>query len=434
MEALKRVEERIKNSQIIARRGRIKRVVGIVCESRGPHCTVGELCRIHTTQRQIMAEAVGFTDEHVLLMPLGEMQGVAPGCVVEALGRDVSIGVSDELLGRVVDGLGNPIDGKGPIEVAEYRSLEAQPPSPLARRPIEQIISTGVRAIDGVLTCGKGQRIGIFAGSGVGKSMLLGMIARYTSADVNVIALVGERGREVRLFIERDLGEEALRRSVVVAVTSDQPALLRLKAAFTASAIAEYFRDKGLDVMLLLDSITRVAMAQREVGLAAGEVPATRGYTPSVYAMLPRLLERSGMAACGSITAFYTVLVEGDDMNEPVADMVRSILDGHIVLSRSLAQRGHYPAIDVLASLSRVMVDIVPREHFKLANRVREVLATYREAEDLINIGAYVKGSNPRVDYALEIIDKVNDYLRQDIGEPSNYEEALQLLRGLFEK
>jgi flagellum-specific ATP synthase len=341
--------------------------------------------------------------------------------------------VGPELLGRVLDGLGQPLDGRPVPETAQEASVHAKPPSPLKRARITQPLELGVRAIDGVLTVGRGQRIGIFSGAGVGKSTMLGMIARNTAAAVSVIALVGERGREVREFIERDLGDEGLSRSVVVCATSDAPAVVRLKAAFAATTIAEYFRDLGEDVVLMMDSITRLAMAQREIGLAIGEPPATRGYTPSVFAMLPRLLERSGCSDTGTITALYTILVEGDDLNEPVSDQARSILDGHIVLARALAEREHYPAVDVLQSVSRAMPDITPEPQRQAVGRLREVLSTYRDAEDLINIGAYVPGSNPRIDYAKGMIDRVNGFLKQGIDEKSRFTETVAQLQAMFE-
>jgi flagellum-specific ATP synthase len=367
-------------------------------------------------------------------MPLGDMEGISPGDEVIATSKPLSVKVGEELVGRILDGLGRPIDGKGEILTAEEYPLKNDPPDPLKRKRIKEVISLGIKSIDGILTCGKGQRMGIFAGSGVGKSLLLGMIARNTSADVSVIALIGERGREVRDFIERDLGEEGLKRSVVVVATSDQPPLVRLKASQVAHAIAEYFRDKGKDIVLMMDSVTRLCFAQREVGLAIGEPPATKGYTPSVYAMLPKLLERSGASDVGSITGLYTVLVEADDMNEPVADQVRSILDGHIVLSRELAVQNHYPAVDVLQSVSRVMIDIVPPEHLKIANKVRDILATYKEAQDLINIGAYVPGSNPKIDYARSVVDRINNFLKQDLFEKFEFSETQKFLFSLFEQ
>jgi flagellum-specific ATP synthase len=366
-------------------------------------------------------------------MPLGERSGIELGSEVIALGKEMKIKVGEDLLGRVLDALGRPMDGKGPIEGETEYPLDREPPPPLDRKPIREVLPLGIKAIDGVLTCGKGQRVGIFAGSGVGKSTLLGMIARYAQSDVNVIALVGERGREVKEFIEKDLGEEGLRRSCLVVATSDKAPLLRIKAAFCATAIAEYFRDKGKDVLFLMDSVTRLAMAQRELGLAVGEPPTTRGYTPSVFTLLPRLMERTGNSQQGSITALYTVLVEGDDMNEPIADAVRAILDGHIVLSRNLSFEGHYPSIDVLQSVSRLMPDITDKRQQHMAQKLREVLATYREAEDLINIGAYERGSNPRIDYALAMIDRVREFLRQEIEESFSWEETQALLFQLFE-
>ncbi len=409
--------------------GKVVRVVGLVIESKGPEASVGEICEIYLKNGgSVKAEVVGFREDRVLLMPLGDMGSIGPGCEVVATGESLKVRVGEGLLGRILNAFGEPIDDKGPITWEDEYPLNRKPPHPLRRRRIKEPISIGVRAIDGLLTCGKGQRMGIFAGSGVGKSTLLGMIARNTSASVSVIGLVGERGREVREFVERDLGEEGLRRSVVVVATSDEPALIRLKAAFTATAIAEFFRDKGLDVILMMDSVTRFAMAQREVGLTIGEPPATRGYTPSVFSLLPRLLERAGNSDRGSITGFYTILVEGDDMNEPIADTVRSILDGHIVLSRKLASQNHYPAIDILRSISRLMIEIVPREHYVAAGRLRELLSAYEEAQDLINIGAYAKGSNRVVDEALEKIDEIRRFLIQGINEKSTLEEAREWL------
>lgn len=415
--------------------GKVSQVVGVIVESRGPAAHLGEVCEIEVgrSQAPVPAEAVGFRENTVLLMPFADMAGIAPGNNVVATGESLRVKVGPELLGRVLDGLGRPIDGLGPLETRETRVVAGSPPAPLDRKRITEPLSFGVRAIDAALTCGKGQRIGIFAGSGVGKSTLLGMIARNTEADVNVISLVGERGREVRDFIEKDLGPEGLARSVVIVATSDQVAVARLRAAMVATTIAEYFRDDGSDVMLMMDSVTRVAWAQREIGLAVGEPPTTRGYTPSVFAMLPRLLERSGTAEKGSITGLYTVLVDGDDMNEPVADAVRSILDGHIVLSRDLAHANHYPAIDVLASVSRLMPDVTTREHYQSAGSLRNILATYRSAEDLINIGAYVDGSNAKIDYAKAHIDKVNSFLKQRVEEKSSFSDTIESLHGLFE-
>jgi flagellum-specific ATP synthase len=420
----------VESADLMRQYGKVRQVIGVVIESAGPNMAIGETCHIQykRTAQPVLAEVVGFRDNKVLIMPLGDLLGIGAGSDVVSLGNPLQVAIGDDLLGRVLDGLGNPIDGKGPIFAERRAPIIAAPPPALARKRITQPLSLGIRAIDGLMTCGKGQRVGVFAGSGVGKSTILGMIARNTAADVNVIGLIGERGKEVRDFIERDLGEEGLRRSVVVVATSDQPALVRIKAAFVATTIAEYFRDQGLDVMLMMDSITRFAMAQREVGLAIGEPTTTRGYTPSVFALLPKLLERAGTAQSGTITGLYSVLVDGDDMNEPVADAVRSILDGHIVLSRQLAAANHYPAIDVLGSVSRVMPDVVDQNHYSAASALRDVLATYRDAEDLINIGAYVPGSNPRVDLAVSKIEAIRHFLRQDIYETSGYEATIAQL------
>jgi flagellum-specific ATP synthase len=402
--------------------GRVSQLIGLVIESRGPQAQIGERCEVqvrgHRTGRTLDAEVVGFRDGRTLLMPLGEPAGVGPGQTVVATGGPLRARVGEGLLGRVLDGLGRPIDGLPEPAGCVARPVEAPPPDPLSRPSIGRPLSLGVRAIDSLTPCGRGQRLGIFAGSGVGKSTLLGMMARGTAADVNVIALVGERGREVGEFIERDLGPEGLARSVLIVATSDQPALVRIKAALTATAIAEYFRDAGHDVLLMMDSVTRLATAQREVGLAVGEPPTTRGYTPSVFATLPRLLERAGASREGTITGLYTVLVEGDDMNEPVADAVRSILDGHIVLTRDLAHAGHYPAIDVLQSVSRLSTQLLPPEALAGGNRVRELLAAHRKAADLIAIGAYVPGSDPLVDEARERMPAIEAFLRQSVDEP----------------
>jgi flagellum-specific ATP synthase len=413
--------------------GKVSKIIGLLIESQGPRVNLGDLCYITSPGdgASLPAEVVGFRENRVLLMPLGDFHGIGPGCQVVSARRTLRVKVGDGLLGRILDGLGNPIDGKGPLAATGEYPLHAVPPPPLSRRRISDRISVGIRAVDGLLTMGRGQRVGIMAGSGVGKSTLLGMVARNTEADVSVIALVGERGREVREFIERDLGEEGLKRSVVVVATSDQPALLRLKGAMTATAIAEYFRDQGLDVVLMMDSVTRFAVAQREVGLTIGEPPATRGFTPSVFALLPKLLERSGAGETGSITGIYTVLVDGDDMNEPIADAVRSILDGHIVLSRAIAAQNHYPAIDVLQSISRLMLEITDAEHWHAAQKVRSMLATYRDAEDLINIGAYVTGSNAMIDQAIRMIEPIREYLRQDVRERAGLEEAVDSLLSL---
>jgi flagellum-specific ATP synthase len=414
--------------------GSVKRAVGLVVESQGPPVSVGELCEIVGAGRKekIPAEVIGFRDNYVLCMPLYKVHGVKLGDKVVCRKKQASIPVSPALLGRIIDAMGNPIDDLGAIECEEEYALQPSGTNPLGRKNIDETLGTGIRTIDGLLTCGKGQRIGIFGGSGVGKSTLLGMMARYTSADVNVISLVGERGREVRAFIEKDLGPEGLRRSVVVVSTSDQPPLLRIRAALVATTLAEYFRDRGKDVLLVMDSITRFAMAQREVGLAAGEPPSSKGYTPSVFALLPRLVERAGnFRSGGSITGFYTVLVEGDDMNDPVADSVRSLLDGHIVLSRELAFRNHYPCIDVLSSISRLMPDLVPMQYLQKSGRIREWLSTYQKAEDMINIGAYAKGSNPKIDIALKKIDAVNLFLKQRHDESVTIEHALSAVENL---
>ena len=425
----------ISSMEVMKIGGKITQIVGLVIESQGPSVNLGDLCYIYPRNEgeNIPAEVVGFRKNRVLLMPIGEMQGIGPGCQVISAHQTLKVNVGKHLLGRILDGLGNPIDGKGPLIGNDEYPLHEIPPHPLSRMRIDEKLSVGVRAIDGLLTLGKGQRIGIMAGSGVGKSTLLGMIARNTSADINVIALVGERGREVREFIERDLGEEGLKRSVVVVATSDQPALVRIKGAMTATAISEYFRDQGHDVVLMMDSVTRFAMAQREVGLTIGEPPATRGYTPSVFAMLPKLLERSGTGERGSITGIYTVLVDGDDMNEPIADAVRSILDGHIVLSRSIAAQNHYPAIDVLASVSRVMSEIADKAHSQAAQKMRSLMAIYREAEDLINIGAYTTGNNANIDQAIAKIDHIKAFLQQDVNEKMDIDETISRLLTLIE-
>ena len=414
--------------------GRVAQVIGLVIESIGPAAMIGEICHLHVDRMHepVLAEVVGFRDNRVLLMPLGIMEGIKPGCEVVATRSVHHVEVGRGLLGRVLDGLGRPMDEKGPLDWTERYPVNSAPPNSLNRSRITHPLTLGIRAIDGCLTVGQGQRVGIFAGSGVGKSTLLGMIARSASADVNVIGLTGERGREVRDFIEESLGEEGLARSVVVVATSDQPALVRIKAALVSTAIAEYFRDQGLNVMLMMDSVTRLALAQREVGLAIGEPPATRGYTPSVFALLPRLLERAGTAEKGSITGLYTVLVEGDDMNEPVADAVRGILDGHIVLSRQLAHQNHYPAIDVLQSVSRVMPAITTPAHRSAAGQLRALLAAYRDAEDLINIGAYVEGSNPLIDRSRQHIEQIRNFLRQKSDETSPLESTIGRLETMF--
>ncbi len=423
---LERYLTRMRNVDLLKVNGRVTQVIGLVLESIGPTSSLGEVCVIKARGGEdvCLSEVVGFRGNRVLSMVLGDAGRVGPGSEIVATGRSLSVTLGDALLGRVIDGLGRPLDGGGPVHGDEVRAVYSAPPNPLERRRITRPIATGVRVIDALLTCGEGQRVGIFAGSGVGKSVTLGMIARNTSADVNVIALVGERGREVGEFIDRELGPEGLRRSVVVVATSDQAALLRIKAGLMATTVAEYFRDRGLNVMLMMDSVTRLAMAQREVGLAIGEPPTTKGYTPSVFALLPRLLERAGNARKGSITGLYTVLVEGDDMNEPVADAVRSILDGHIVLSRRLASAGQYPAVDPLESVSRVMASITSPGHRQAVHRMLDLMATYREAEDLINIGAYVRGSNPRIDEAIRNIDGIRSFLRQGSDEQAAFDDS----------
>lgn len=419
--------EAVQNCQSMKLIGKVTQVIGLVIESQGPTVSLGELCYIKSHFPDVLpipAEVVGFREGYVMLMPVGEMQGIGPGCEVVSAQKTLNVKVGPELLGRVLDGLGNPMDDKGPLLCKTEYPLQADPPPPLTRPRIKDNLYVGVRAIDGLITIGEGQRIGIMAGSGVGKSTLLSMIARNTEADISVIALVGERGREVRDFIERDLGEEGMKRSVVVVATSDQPALVRIKGAMTATAIAEYFRDQGHKVVLMMDSVTRFAMAQREVGLTIGEPPATRGYTPSVFALLPRLLERAGTSEKGSITGIYTVLVDGDDMNEPIADAVRSILDGHIVLSRKIAAQNHFPAIDIMPSVSRVMNEVVSPEHLKAAQQMRQLMAVYRDAEDLIHIGAYVKGSSAKIDEAVQKIDAINAFLCQGIFEVDSYADT----------
>ena len=414
--------------------GRVTKVTGMVLESVGPVTMIGELCRVidPKTNCAQTAEVIGFSDNRVLLMPLSSTMGIKLGDHVEAHGEMPEVQVGFGLLGRVLNGLGSPIDGKGPLLSDGQRSLRANPINPMDRKKIDIPMSTGIRSVDGLLTCGTGQRFGIFAGSGVGKSTLLGMIARNSQADVNVISLVGERGREVSSFIEDDLGVEGVKKSVVVVSTSDNPPLIRMRAALTATAIAEYFCEQGKNVLLMMDSVTRFAMAQREVGLSAGEPPSAKGYTPSVFSMLPQLLERAGNFKNGSITGIYTVLVEGDDMNEPISDAVRSILDGHIVLSRKLAAKNHYPAIDVLSSVSRLMNQLVSVEQTHLAGKIRDLMATYKEAEDLVNIGAYAKGSNPSIDQAIAFKEPIDAFLKQSTNEDSNHMDALGSMAGIF--
>lgn len=430
-----RYKQIIRNTDTVKLSGKVTDVIGLVIVSIGPNVSLGEVCTVidRYGNEVCKTEVVGFKDGKVLSVALGEVQNISPKSEIIAEGRTFSIGVGKELLGRVIDGLGNPIDGKGELNVTSFRSIYREAPNPLNRKRIDRPLQTGVRSIDGLLTIGKGQRMGIFAGSGVGKSVTLGMIARNTNADVNVITLIGERGREVREFIERDLGEEGLQRSVVVVATSDKSALIRMKGAYIGTTIAEYFRDLGMDVLLMMDSVTRFAMAQREIGLAIGEPPTTKGYTPSVFATLPKLLERAGTSDRGSITGLYNVLVDGDDLTEPIADAVRSILDGHIVLSRKLANSGQFPAVDPLQSVSRVMPDITSKQHRERIRIFNEILATYKEAEDLINIGAYVKGSNPAIDHALAKISQLKSFLRQDMFEKTDYESTLARLNEIIQ-
>jgi len=432
-EVLKKYLDTAESTSTLWQDGKVVEVIGLVITSTGPSTSVGELCKIypHTDAEPVLAEVVGFRQNKVLLMPLGELSGINPGSLVVATRESFSVNVGEELIGRVLGGLGKPIDGKGPLETAQRRLVYANPPDPLKRTRINEQLVTGVRSLDSFVACGKGQRMGIFSGSGVGKSVLMGMIARNTRAPINVIGMIGERGREVREFIEKDLGEEGLKRSVVVAVTSDMPPLVKVKGALVATTIAEYFRDQGQDVILMLDSVTRIAMALREIGLAVGEPPATKGYTPSVYTFLPRFLERAGTATKGSITGLYTVLVEGDDLNDPISDTVRSILDGHLVLSRRLANRNHYPAVEILESISRLMVDICGDEQKSNTNRLKTLMAAYKEAEDLINIGAYVIGSDPIIDEAIVKMDSINGFLKQDINEKTNFEDDLIKLKEL---
>ncbi len=414
--------------------GKVAKVVGLTIESIGPMAKLNDLCLIRSNSAAgvVKSRSGWIRDDRVLLMPYDNVEGVGLGSWVENTGAPLQVPVSEELLGLTLDGVGEPMNADSLGADCAHYSVEAAPPDPLSRKIIDEVLTLGVKAVDGLLTIGKGQRIGIFAGSGVGKSTLMGMFARNTKADINVIALIGERGREVREFIERDLGEEGMRRSVVVVATSDKPALIRKKAAQTATAIAEYFRDQGKDVLLMMDSLTRFSMAQREIGLASGEPPVSRGYPPSVYAQMPKLLERAGNSDRGSITGLYTVLVDGDDFNEPITDTARGILDGHIVLSRQMAQKNHYPAIDVLQSISRVMSSIITKEHKVAAGKMKQVLATYQEAEDLINIGAYKAGSNPDIDFAIDKIRAVNAFLQQQTDEKYTFEESLQQMLDIF--
>jgi flagellum-specific ATP synthase len=424
--------QRTRQARVLENRGRVAQLTGLVIESEGPLAGVGEVCRIESPgmprEQGVLAEVVGFRNHRLLLMPLGEIHGIQPGCEVTALGSGLQVPVGDEMMGRVIDGLGSPLDDKGPLHVNHRVGLNLLPPHPLKRQRIRDVFQTGIKAIDTFTPCGRGQRLGIFAGSGVGKSTLLGMIASYAEADVNVIALIGERGREVRDFIEKDLDEEGRRKSVVVVATSNQPALVRLKGAFLAMSIAEYFRDTGKNVLLMMDSVTRFATAQREIGLAVGEPPATRGYTPSVFSLLPQLLERAGTAERGSITGLFSVLVEAGDMDEPIADSVRSILDGHIVLSRDMAIQNHYPAIDVLGSVSRLERDLLAPAQLEVIGKARDTLAVYRKNQDLINIGAYSAGSNAVIDRAIRLQGPLTQFLKQPLGESSKADESWKQL------
>lgn len=426
-------QQALRETNTIILKGKVDHIIGLVIESVGPRANIGDVCRIYSTKgaKSILAEVVGFKENKVLLMPFEDISGIGPGSVVESTGDMLKIPVGNELIGRIVDGFGSPIDGGTGFEMLNTYCVSNTPSNPLSRPRIDQRINFGIKSIDGLLTCGRGQRMGIFSGSGVGKSTLMGMIARNIESDVNVIALVGERGREVRDFIEKDLGEKGMGRSVLVVATSDQPAMMRLKCAQTATTIAEYFKDQGKNVFLIMDSLTRFAMAQREIGLAIGEPPVARGYTPSIYSMLPKLLERSGNFQQGSITGIYTVLVEGDDTDEPISDTVRGIIDGHIVLSRSVAMRNHYPAIDILASISRLMNEIVEPEHLQLAVKLRRILSVYQDNQDLISIGAYKSGMNPELDFAVANMEKINDFLQQGVSESFTYQETIELLTGI---
>ena len=429
------VIQQIKDGDMLSRTGKIENIVGMSIEASGGRGAIGDICRIYSAESnsQVLAEVVGFKSDRMLLMPYQNMNGLAPGSFVRNTGRRLRLQVGDFLRGRIINAMGKPIDGLEPFPEGDSYYVDSPYINPLTRPPIRERVDFGVRAIDSTLTIGKGQRIGIFAGSGVGKSTLMGMIAKNVKTDINVIALVGERGREVLEFVQKDLGEEGMRRSVLVVATSDQPAMLRMKCPSVATAIAEYFRDQGKDVLLMMDSLTRFAMAQREIGLAVGEPPVARGYTPSIYAELPKLLERSGNFERGSITGVYTVLVEGDDTNEPIADTVRGILDGHIVLSRKLANANHFPAIDVSASISRLMVEIVSPKHRELASKLRDILSVCEKNEDLLSIGAYKAGTNPRLDYAISKIDQINAFLMQGINESFSYAESLHQLESILQ-
>lgn len=425
------IREAVKTANVYRRQGKIEKIVGMTIEASGSECNIGDVCRIYRkgSDEFIYGEVVGFNQGKVMLMPYTDIEGIGPGSIVDNTGRQLEVNVGEKLVGRIINAIGEPIDGKGPIETTGRYSIVGEPVNPLTRPRIEDIIPLGVKAIDGLLTIGRGQRMGIFAGSGVGKSTLLGMIAREVQADINVIALVGERGREVLEFIERDLGPKGMARSVLVVATSDQPSMMRNKCPMTATAIAEYFKDQGKNVLLMMDSLTRYAMAQREIGLATGEAPIARGYTPSIYTTMPKLLERAGNFERGSITGIYTVLVEGDDTNEPISDTVRGIIDGHIILSRKVAAKNHYPAIETLESVSRLMSEIADKEHKDAAAKLRNLLSVYNANYDLVSIGAYKKGTNPALDEALKKIDKINAFLQQATDEAFTFEQTVKMLR-----
>ena len=422
----------VDNANFYRRMGKIEKIIGMTIEASGPECNLGDICRIYLkgeSDKYIFAEVTGFSDNKIILMPYADIEGIGPGSIVDSTGDKLSVNCTDALVGRIIDAVGDPLDDKGPIPRGEKRNIAGEPVNPLTRPAIKDILPLGVKAIDGMLTIGRGQRMGIFAGSGVGKSTLMGMIAREVKADINVIALVGERGREVLEFIQRDLGPKGMARSVLVVATSDQPAMMRNKCPMTATAIAEYFKDKGLNVLLMMDSLTRYAMAQREIGLATGEAPIARGYTPSIYTTMPKLLERAGNFEKGSITGIYTVLVEGDDTNEPISDTVRGIIDGHIILSRKVAAKNHYPAIDILGSVSRLMSEIAPKEQKQAASRLRNLLSLYEDNFDLISIGAYKKGSNKSLDEAIMKIDKINGFLTQEIDDSFEFDDTVKMLK-----
>ena len=431
--SFKKYSDSLAKFDTLERAGRVTKIVGLAVEATGPSSKIGDVCEMFTLdgERSMRAEIVGFRDGQTLLMPFGSLEGIGLGSYVVYTGKALRVPVGTALVGRILDALGNPFDDMPPPKIDAWYPADNDPPNPLTRERIKEVMPLGVKAIDSMLTVGRGQRLGIFAGSGVGKSTLLGMMARYAVADINVIVLVGERGREVRDFIEKDLGEEGLRKSVLIIATSDQPALLRLKCAMTGTAVAEFFRDQGKKVLLLMDSLTRFAMAQREIGMAAGEPPVSRGFPPSVFAILPRLLERSGMSDKGSITGLYTVLVEGDDMNEPISDTVRGILDGHIVLSRAIANSNHYPPIDILGSVSRVMPDIVSKEHLQEFGTIKNMIAVYREAEDLINIGAYREGANAEIDRSVKLHNPIQSFLKQDMMDSFTFDATLDIMRGI---